>query len=274
MSKHRIIALWTAALAMAAADASPRALAQEGQLYRPQTTTIGSNESPEALALFYARDPKMFDLEDAYLEWPLPAADKRYAVIDGHRMKHLAADLTAIARGQKQRGQFWGRISGTEADLETRRYVEAQFRALGLSQVRVQPLELPPQWRPSSWSIAFTHAGQTTPLRAIFPVARSPGTPPAGVTGPVVWLGLGTEADFLGRDVKGKIALIYSAPQPNVHGPTAVFEYAAARAERAGHAAQSHRERGGACRDPKAGRLDRSGTHRRERLGRPPWDDG
>ncbi|MDP9082542.1 MAG: M28 family metallopeptidase [Pseudomonadota bacterium] len=202
--------------------------------YQAAVTTLGAGETPASIARFYARDPQLFDLENAYLEWPVPAADRRFAFIDGKRVKASAAELVAIAAAEKGRSQYWGRISGTESDMQTRRYVEARFRALGLADVRIQELLLPPQWRPKTWSVSLQVGADATPIETSFPMARCSATGPAGLTGPIVWLGLGTEADFLGRDVRGKIALIYSAPQPNVHGQTAVFENASVRAERAG----------------------------------------
>ncbi|MDP8986658.1 MAG: M28 family metallopeptidase [Pseudomonadota bacterium] len=206
--------------------------------YHPKITTIGSRETPESLARFYARDPALFNLEDAYLEWPLPPSEKRYGAIDGRRIKRMAVDLVEIARREKQRSPYWGRITGTEADRETRRYVEAKFHELGLSKVNIQEIGMPLVWWPRSWSVTFADEARTTQtLPSAFPLGRSMGTGTEGLTAPVVWLGLGTAADFQGRDVNGKIALLFSAPEPNVHGQTAVFEQATTRAQKAGAAA-------------------------------------
>src|SRR5262249_34998095 len=65
-----------------------------------------------------------------------------------------------------------------------------------------------------AWSADFTAEGRTTSLKNVFPITESRGTSGDGVTAPVVWVGLGTAADFQGRDVKGKTAMIYSIATP------------------------------------------------------------
>jgi hypothetical protein len=65
--------------------------------------------------------PATYDFQQHLLHWPLPAADKKYGAIDGHRIHGYVEDLTAIARKYRDDGhpQFWGRIIGTSADEES-----------------------------------------------------------------------------------------------------------------------------------------------------------
>jgi hypothetical protein len=78
--------------------------------------------------------------------------------------------------------------------------------------------------------------GKTTALRSAFPITESPGTKGDGMTAPVVWVGLGSAADFLGRDVKGKAVMIYSIATPGGRDHSADWSSAIKRANDAGAA--------------------------------------
>jgi hypothetical protein len=45
-------------------------------------------------------------------------------------------------------------------------------------------------------------------------VSGTKGTGPGGLTAEAIWVGIGAEPDFLGRDVKGKAVIIYSTFVP------------------------------------------------------------
>ena len=62
-------------------------------------------------------------------------------------------------------------------------------------------------------------------------------TPPNGLDVEAVWVGLGTAADFAGRDVRGKAAVIHTMLAPGQMGQSALFEGAFKRANDAGAAA-------------------------------------
>ena len=88
------------------------------------------------------------------------------------------------------------------------------FEALGLTVERV-PYVLPSDWRPTDWAASYRAAdGSTTTLATAFPVARTKATGPRGITAEAVWVGVGSGADFLGRDVEGKAVVIYSVFVP------------------------------------------------------------
>ena len=182
--------------------------------------------------------PPLFDLENSYLHWPLPASERAYGAIDGTRIKKIAEDIAAIARQAKTDGvQYWGRIPGTKYDQATQQYVAAKFREFGLQDIRTQELPLTPQWMAKSWSLSFSKGGQQVALTATFPMGRSPSTPVGGFDLPLVWVGLGTAADFAGRDVHGKAVVIYSVPEPSVFTQTATLTDSLKRAEQNGAAA-------------------------------------
>ena len=47
--------------------------------------------------------------------------------------------------------KFWGRITGTSSDQESAEWLAAKFKTAGLSDVKIQPLDLEPQWMPQTW---------------------------------------------------------------------------------------------------------------------------
>jgi hypothetical protein len=156
-----------------------------------------------------------FDLESSYIRMPLPPGDEKYGAIDGYRMKEHVRAITAITRRHHEGGErYWGRLPGSKADVETEQYIAARFRDYGLA-VEMQPVALSPQWRATDWSFTATGSGTTLAPTSIYPAEDTFNTPPGGVTLDIVWAGLGTELDFAGRDVKGKLVFMHSDPRPN-----------------------------------------------------------
>jgi hypothetical protein len=159
--------------------------------------------------------PPIVPLEQSYLRWPLPASAAKYGAIDGSRLKPYVEQLAAISRKNRDSGaQWWGRITGTPAHEEAQQLVAAKLRSLGM-EVRLEQTALPPAWFPTSWTVSAASGARTLPLKTARPVLRSSGTPAAGLDLDAVYVGLGTPADFAGRDVRGKAVVIYSIPTPS-----------------------------------------------------------
>jgi hypothetical protein len=162
------------------------------------------------------RDLDRIAFSDAqYPDWPLTPAQQAYAAIDGARMKRHVVNLAQIALKDRDAGHpWWGRLPGTVADREGQAYMTREFESLGLT-VEHFPYTLPEDWRPTAFSASYTAAaGTPIQLATIFPVADTKATGDAAVTAEAIWVGVGAGADFLGRDVKGKIAVIYSTFVP------------------------------------------------------------
>jgi hypothetical protein len=142
---------------------------------------------------------------------PLSAGDS-YSSIDGTRLKKYVEDLAAMSRRYRDNGhpQFWGRIIGTEADAENGRWLMEKFKAAGLSDVREQSFDLPPQWMPQSWSVSAAGGGKTVLLGSAQPTYRSEPTPAGGLDLEAVDVGLATDADLARQDLKGKAVFFYS----------------------------------------------------------------
>ena len=118
---------------------------------------------------------------------------------------------------------------GTAGERETDEWLAGKFRGLGLSDVHIQPLDLPPQWIPQTWDVAVTSRRRDLHLKSAQPDYYANGLPAGGVELDAVYGGLGSEADFIGKDLNGKAVFIY-----NMQGvPTSE---AAARADEKGAA--------------------------------------
>src|ERR1700719_4434183 len=123
-------------------------------------TVAAQAQSPGAVQPLYV-------LEDSYLKWRLLPTEQQYASIDGRHLKEYVNDQTAISRRYRDSGhQFWGRIIGTEADAENAQWLLENFRKIGLSDVREQSFNLPPQWMPQSWIVGASIGGKTLELQS------------------------------------------------------------------------------------------------------------
>src|SRR5689334_22093748 len=63
----------------------------------------------------------VYDLDAAFLQWPLPPLAQAYGDIDGRHLHAYVVEQAAISRRYRDRGhpQFWGRITGTSGDTES-----------------------------------------------------------------------------------------------------------------------------------------------------------
>src|SRR5262252_9135807 len=148
--------------------------------------------------------------EDAYIRIPLPPSEQAYKEINGLRIKDTIKEIVAISYRRRDAGDImWGRIPGTQSETWTNEWAEAKFRAIGLKDIHRQAFDLPPQWFPVSYEFNVVVDGSVQPkLATVRPATGSGSLPPAGLDLEPVWVGLGSAADFLGRDVRGKAVVI------------------------------------------------------------------
>jgi len=160
----------------------------------------------------------------AEVGWRLAPSEQAYAAIDGAPLKTYVSELTAMARRYRDNGhpQYWGRIIGTTADSENAEWMMEKFRRIGLTDVREQYFDLPPQWMPKSWSITLSAGGKTLAIDTAQPTYQAVATPPAGLDLEAVYVGMASEADLkLARDVRGKAVFFYSTDTASRHAPIA-----------------------------------------------------
>jgi hypothetical protein len=176
-------------------------------------------------------DQHGFVPDEAIVSVPLPATERAYADIDGRRLKALISEVTAISLKSRDAGdKMWGRIAGTPAERMTNDWLEGKFRALGLENVHRQDFPLRPQWFPKSWTVAFSGGGKTITCTSLVPAPESPSTPAGGLDLEAVWVGTGTAADFVGRNVRGKAVFIHDIPTPGTISHSVVWTGAIRRA--------------------------------------------
>ena len=171
------------------------------------------------------------DAAPNYLHWPVPPGAASYGAIDGHHLWQYVVEQAGIAERYRDAGhpQFWGRISGTSADLEDAQWLIAKYKAAGLTDTRMQTVNyLAPQWAPKSWSVAVAGGGRTLALSSAQPSYASPTTGGKELDLALAYVGLGSEADFQGRDVRGKAVLFVKSGLSRQIGPADIIKRAEA----------------------------------------------
>ena len=161
------------------------------------------------------RDRDVLFIPDSdYLNWPLRPDQMDYADVSGARMKEWVRRISAISLQSRADGNlYWGRLPGTVYDAMTMDLMIAEFERLGLETERV-PHSIPRDWSPTFWEASYSVGGRSVGLPTAFPVGQTAATPAEGITAEAVWVGVGAEPDFLGRDVVGKAVVIYSTFVP------------------------------------------------------------
>ena len=176
-----------------------------------------------------AQMPEKRSSAPVYIGWPLPGDAKAYGAIDGKRLWQYVREQAAIAERYRDQGhpQFWGRIAGTSGDAEDAQWLLTKYQQAGLTETRIQDVAFfHPQWAPQSWEVTATAAGKTMKLVSAQPPYGAVSTEGKVLDLPVVYVGLGSEADFAGRDVRGKAALFIRAQFTYNVGPADVLKRA------------------------------------------------
>jgi hypothetical protein len=176
--------------------------------------------------------------ESAYdhLRRALVGEDLVYQDIEGSQLKGWLNDVVAISRQSRDDGnRYWGRISGTKYEVMTADWTERHFRRLGMEDIHRVDFDLRPQWFPVDWELTASGGGEQLSFASANPATGSRSLP-EGIEAEAVWVGLGTAADFAGRDVTGKAVIIQTILAPGQMGNSASWEGATIRAEEGGAA--------------------------------------
>jgi hypothetical protein len=162
-----------------------------------------------------------------FLRWPLPAAARAYGTIDGTRLWQDVKQHADIAERYRQQGhpQFWGIIAGTAGDADEAQWLLGRYKQIGLADTHVQTVALfHPQWAPESWEVAVTGDRQPTPLTSALPAYATTSTNGKPLDLLAVYVGLGSDADLAGRDVRGKAVLLFREGTSYSLGPPALLK--------------------------------------------------
>src|ERR1700722_1399896 len=156
-----------------------------------------------------------YDLQSNFIRMPVPPGMEAYSRIQGDHMQEHVKKLVDISLKDRDEGNLlWGRTAGTKNDVLAEDYVASKFKEYGLQDVHKQTFNMVPQWFPTSWGLTASGNGKTLKFSSARAYGKS--LPAGGIDLEPVWVGLGTEQDFGGRDVKGKLVIIYSWPTPGV----------------------------------------------------------
>ena len=164
------------------------------------------------------------------LHWPVPAGAAKYGAIDGKHLWQYVVEQSGIARRYRDSGhpQFWGRFAGTSGDDEDVQWLLGKYRQIGLTDAHAQTVNFfQPQWSVQSWAITAAAGGKTVPISSAQPAYGSPSTDGKELDLEVAYVGLGSEADFAGRDLRGKAVLLVKSPPSYQAGPADILKRAA-----------------------------------------------
>lgn len=216
---------WTVIALAIVAAAGASSLVARGQT-RPTPQGPGADRARQFPVKLHPHD-----IDQTFIQMPLAAGDEKYGRLQGDRMKQFVREIAAISVQSKTDGELmWGRIAGTKYDDMAEALVERRFKEWGLENVNRQYFDLPPQWFPTSWKVSASGGGKTVTFSTLQAARGATATPKGGLDLEVVWVGLGEEADFVGKDVKGRIVAIKSYPTPSVVGHSAGWNRAPRRA--------------------------------------------
>ena len=157
---------------------------------------------------------KLIPPDSDYPVYPLKPGQEAYKDVDGYKLKETIKKITAFSLQSLDAGeQFWGRVLGNKAHLAATEFMATEWEKLGLKVQRVDFIN-PVVWLPRKWEGGYITAAKSAPLLTLYPDNETVGTPAGGITADAVWVGIGTPADLVGRDVKGKAVIIYSVLLP------------------------------------------------------------
>ena len=141
--------------------------------------------------------------------------------LQGQRLKADLRTIVGFSLKSKAKGDFlWGRISGTPEYYETVEWAVDQLKKTGLNDAHIEDfmanLTIPVAGEVRLIGSADVGAGsEDVVLKSAMVGGRNAvnGT----VTAPLIYVGHASEADLIGREVKGKIAVVHSTPNPGIY---------------------------------------------------------
>jgi len=148
--------------------------------------------------------------------------DDPFASIDGADILRRVRDIVTFAEQSRADGVlYWGRVGGSRAERSAAEYVAAALSGFGIEDVSMVDVPGREQWRPTDWDLtligdtAFGAGTADITLHSAFPAQFSAAASSDGLEAELVWVGLGRPADLVGRDLRGKVAVLHSVMQPN-----------------------------------------------------------
>ncbi len=142
----------------------------------------------------------------------IPGGDG-YEDIKGEDIHRYLEELTQFSQLSKSDGNvLWGRIQGSKYEYQATQHVENYFREWGLDNITVERFPVfRPVWSPTAIELTIKGDDEQKDVRLMTAMTAWPSgaTSEEGLTAPIEYVGLGSPADLRGKDLKGKIALLY-----------------------------------------------------------------
>ncbi len=139
-----------------------------------------------------------------------------YPNISGDETLDYLHELTEFSLRSKAAGDvLWGRVEGTKYEREATEYVKKKFEDWGLKNIRMDSFPLSEEvWYPEKVELCAVSGHESLPeegytFKSAMTAFASGTTPPEGITAPIEYVGMGSRAELRGRDLTGKIALLY-----------------------------------------------------------------
>ena len=154
----------------------------------------------------------------------LPPGNDPYADIRGADIHRYLQEIIELTRNHRRATEpYWGRIAGTPAEIATAEYISQRFAEFGLADSRIETVRGGPQWWPESWQVTLladpAYGRETSNYRfsSAFPALQLEGKPLAvdDLVAELAYAGSGHPIDLLGRDLRGKIAVVHAQLQPD-----------------------------------------------------------
>jgi len=142
--------------------------------------------------------------------------------LNGSAIRDDVATLVGFSHESRESGDYlWGRVTGRPAYARTVDWLVAQLGAAGLADAHRERFRQADVSLPIAGEVrlkggdAMGSGSRDVVLRSA--MVEGDGPVDGIVTAPLVYVGQGLDADLAGRDLRGKIAVIFTTPDPSIY---------------------------------------------------------
>jgi len=143
-----------------------------------------------------------------------------YSKISGNEIYQWLSELTEFSDQSRRDGNImWGRIMGSPYERGAAEWLSDKLKSFGIETVELDSVPLGAQWNPTEVELSLVGASSagapqqdyrfSSAMAGFGSVQSTDGQGGKTIEAPLIYVGLGTKADLMGRDLKGKVALIH-----------------------------------------------------------------
>ena len=171
-------------------------------------------------------DPDTWVVQNSGLDLPaIPALfgpGPKDPNLGGAALKQDLLTIVGFSLQSRADGDYlWGRVTGRAGYERTTRWVFEQIQRAGVKEVRLEEFTAPVFALPVAGDVRLIgDEGIGVGSRDIIlqsSMVGGSGPVDGEVTAPLIYVGQATDADLVGRDLKGKIAVINATPNPGLY---------------------------------------------------------